>query len=209
MQNLNYKNFKIGLTLSLLCAIIIFITSYLLGKNNFFLLLNNNLGIIADYLFVLFTYLGDGLLWIPVLIFFIYSGRKILLPFLISCFVLATSLVQGFKYLIVPDELRPFTAIKGAVIHLVNGVTVNTSASFPSGHSATAFIFYLIFCLVIKNNWWLFAGLLYALLVGYSRIYLAQHFPFDVAGGIVVAVVSVSLSLLVQKIFEKKKSLKA
>lgn len=206
MQSLNYKNFRIGLILSMLCALVLFIFSFFLGKNNFFLLLNADLGIFADYFFRFFSDLGNGLLWIPLLVYFIYSGRKKLLPFLISCFALTTLLTQACKYLIVPDELRPTAAITTEFIHTVKGVTVYATASFPSGHTATAFVFYFIFCLVIKNDWWLIVGLLYALMVGYSRIYLAQHFPLDVAGGIIVAIVSVIFSLIIQNKIDKRKT---
>ncbi len=205
MQNLNYKNFKIGLILSTLCALILFIISFLYGKNNFFLFLNTDLGISADYFFRFFSYLGDGLLWIPLLVYFIYTEGKKSLPFLISCFILTTFLTQVCKYLIVPDELRPTSEISTALIHTVQDVRVHATASFPSGHTATAFVFYLIFCLVFKNNWWLVVGLLYALVVGYSRIYLAQHFPFDVAGGIAVAVISIIFSLIIQNKIDKHK----
>ncbi|MDQ6757618.1 MAG: phosphatase PAP2 family protein [Bacteroidota bacterium] len=208
MLSLNYKNFKIGVLLSVLCAFILFLLSYTYGKNNFFLLLNTDLGLFADHFFNVFSCLGDGLLWIPLLVYFIYSDRKKLLPFLISSFVLITAFTQVCKYVIVPDELRPTTAIAHSIIHTVAGVTVHTTASFPSGHTATAFTFYLIFCLITKNNWWIVLGLIYALLVGYSRIYLAQHFPFDVAGGITVAVISVIISLLLQKLFEKRNTKK-
>ena len=206
MKDLNYKNFRIGVIISLVCASVIFSVSYLYGKNNLFLLLNNDLGIVADYIFNFFSYMGDGLLWLPLLIYFIYKEGKKSLPFLISCFTLITIFTQAFKYLIVPDELRPSSAITDHIIHTVKGVTVFTTASFPSGHSATAFAFYLIFCLVFKNNSWLIIGLLYALAVGYSRIYLGQHFPFDVAGGIVVAIISVILSLLIQNRINNRKT---
>jgi membrane-associated phospholipid phosphatase len=132
------------------------------------------------------------------------EGKKSL-PFLVSCFVLTTLLTQVCKNLIVPDELRPTSAISTALIHTVQHVRVHATASFPSGHTATAFVFYLIFCLVFKNNWWLVVGLLYALVVGYSRIYLAQHFPFDVAGGIVVAVISIIISLFIQNKIDRQK----
>lgn len=206
MQNLNYKNFRIGLILSFFCALVIFILSYSYGKDQFFLLLNTNLGTAADNFFNFFSYLGDGLLWIPLVVYFIYKEGKKMLPLLISSFALTTAITQVCKYLIVPDELRPTSAITNEFIHTVAGVTVHATASFPSGHTATAFVFYLIFCLVFENKLWLVTGLLYALIVGYSRIYLAQHFPFDVAAGIVVAIVSVIFSLLIQNRFTKRKS---
>lgn len=205
MQSLNYKNFKTGLLLSMLCALILFIFSYSFGKNNSFLLLNTDLGISADHFFNFFSNLGDGLLWIPLVVYFIYKEGKKMLPFLISSFAITTAFTQACKYLIVPDELRPTAAITNEFIHTVKGVTVHLTASFPSGHTATAFVFYLTFCLVFENKLWLIAGLLYALTVGYSRIYLAQHFPYDVAAGIVVAIVSVIFSLLIQNWFDKRK----
>ena len=206
MLNLNYKNFRIAFALSVISALLIFIFSYSFGKNNSFLLLNADLGIVADNFFDFFSNLGDGLLWIPLIVYFIYKEGKKMLPFLISCFAISTAITQACKYLIVPDELRPTAAITSGFIHTVQGVTVHLTASFPSGHTATAFVFYLIFSLVFENKWWLFVGLLYGLTVGYSRIYLAQHFPFDVAGGIVVAIVSVIFSLLIQNKIDKRKT---
>ncbi|MGI8581409.1 MAG: phosphatase PAP2 family protein [Chitinophagaceae bacterium] len=206
MQTLNYKNFRIGLIISMFWAMALFIFSYFLGKTTLFLILNTDLGIFADYFFRFFSNLGDGLLWVPLLLHFIYKEGKKLLPFLISCFALTTLFTQACKYLIVPDELRPTAAITSEFIHTVKGVTVHATGSFPSGHTATAFVFYLIFCLVFDNTWWLIAGLIYALTVGYSRIYLAQHFPFDVAAGIVVAIVSVIFSLILQNEIGKKKT---
>jgi membrane-associated phospholipid phosphatase len=206
MQSLNYKNFRIGLLLSVLSALTLFLLSYSYGKNHFFLLLNTDLGTAGDNFFNFFSYLGDGLLWIPLVGYFVYKEGKQKLPLLISSFVFTTAFTQACKYLIVPDELRPTAAITQEFIHTVEGVTVHATASFPSGHTATAFVFYLIFCLVFENKLWLLAGLLYALIVGYSRIYLAQHFPFDVAAGIVVAIVSVVFSLLIQDRFAERKS---
>ena len=59
---------------------------------------------------------------------------------------------------------------------------------------------------MIREKWILPVGLLYALLVGYSRIYLAEHFPLDVGGGMITAVISVWLSVYIQQIWEKRRS---
>ncbi len=47
-------------------------------------------------------------------------------------------------------------------------------------------------------------GFTAALLAGYSRVYLAQHFPLDVGAGIICAVITVYLSLQIQKAFDKQ-----
>jgi membrane-associated phospholipid phosphatase len=51
----------------------------------------------------------------------------------------------------------------------------------------------------------MFLAIIVALLVGYSRIYLGQHFPLDIGAGIIVAICSVSLAVLVQGWFDKRR----
>ncbi len=75
-------------------------------------------------------------------------------------------------------------------LNLIEGIEMHTGAtSFPSGHTMSAFALYslLIFLLPKKHIYGAILFLL-ALLVGFSRIYLAQHFWPDVyAGGIIGA----------------------
>lgn len=46
-------------------------------------------------------------------------------------------------------------------------------------------------------------GAIYAIACGYSRIYLAQHFPLDVAGGIMVAIITVLTSIYINNKIKK------
>lgn len=58
--------------------------------------------------------------------------------------------------------------------------------SFPSGHAASTFG-----AAVTVSRMWPQARVLWwalAVLVGYSRIYLAHHYPLDVAGGAVLGI---------------------
>jgi membrane-associated phospholipid phosphatase len=191
------KVFHIAALVCVLTALFIFAVSYYLGKAELFLLLNTDLGRIADYYFKAFTNLGDGILWILIAVF-LWKYKRYYLRLCIFIFVLSTVFTQVFKYWIIPDEPRPTKALAGnSDIHVVPDVELHTVSSFPSGHTATAFCFFLLGCLVFNDKRWLYFGFLYALLVGYSRVYLAQHFPFDVAGGIIVALISVYLSLFI------------
>jgi membrane-associated phospholipid phosphatase len=207
MAGLEKKYFKMAVTASLVIALVLFLISFITGKEQFFLLLNANGGSIADYFFMIFTYGGDGLLWIPVLLITLFVlKRKDVFPLLISTFTLSTILTQLVKNIIMPGAPRPAKVITDSLlIHLVKGVEVYKTSSFPSGHTATAFCFYLLFCLLINKRWWFFAGLIYALLVGYSRVYLAQHFPLDVAAGIIVAIISTAAALRIQEYWWKRK----
>lgn len=208
MKNINTKYFRWGIIISLVCALFIFVFSFALGNEESFLLLNANMGKTADTFFTYITYLGDGIVWLVLLLFIWFIlKRKDAILLIVSTFLLSTIIVQLFKYIIAPDSLRPIKFIKDtSLIHTVPGVTIHTVSSFPSGHSATAFCIYLILCMLVQKRWWLLIGIIYALLVSYSRIYLAQHFPEDVGGGIITAIVSVVVSyVLTQNIYYNKK----
>ncbi|OYW82110.1 MAG: hypothetical protein B7Z27_00595, partial [Sphingobacteriia bacterium 32-37-4] len=130
-----------------------------------------------------------------------------LLPLILSAIVLSTLLVQTGKKIIYPNEARPTAAIESTTqspIHTVKGVIVHSNNSFPSGHTTTAFSLFLLGCLLLPYTYFWLIGFTAALLAGYSRVYLAQHFPLDVGAGIVCAVISVYLSLQIQKLFNKR-----
>jgi membrane-associated phospholipid phosphatase len=203
MQPLNYRHFKIATALTALSAILLLCGSFIMGKNDFFLFLNNNFGKTADLFFTFWTNMGDGIWWIPVLVLFILFRKKSL-PLLLGSFIFSELFIQLFKSLLFPDQPRPTKAITDlSLIHTVQGVELLKISSFPSGHTTEIFIFFLLASLLVNNKWIIPIGFVYALLVAYSRIYLAEHFPLDIAGGMIGALISVGLALLIQvKLFK-------
>jgi len=194
-----------AMLLSFCTSLPLIILSIYYGKKEFFLLMNNDWGIVADNFFHYWTYLGDGIAWVIVsLIILVF--RKNYAPLLFAAIVISTLLTQITKNFIMVAEPRPTAAITDInTIHTVMGVELHKAYSFPSGHTETAFSFYFLACFFINKKWMLAVGFLYACLVGYSRIYLAQHFPLDVGGGIITALITIYFSILIQQQWEKKK----
>lgn len=75
-------------------------------------------------------------------------------------------------------------------LYLVPGVDINNWFSFPSGHTATAFAVSFAMALLIRSKTGQYALLLLALGVGYSRIYLSQHFLVDVVAGSIIGILT-------------------
>ena len=206
LNNLNIVSFRNGAKWAIVAGVMLILFSFLGGKDELFLLLNHDLGPTADFFFNYFTHAGDGIFWVPLALYFIFYKRK-LLPLILSAIVLSTLLVQTGKKIIYPNEARPTAAIEStsqSPIHTVKGVTVHSNNSFPSGHTTTAFSLFLLGCLLLPYTYFWIIGFSLALLAGYSRVYLAQHFPLDVGAGMICAVISVYLSLQIQKAFDKK-----
>ncbi len=205
MQENNYLTFFKASIISFFAAMVITGFSIIVGKNNLFLLLNTDLGSIGDVFFKYATYLGDGVVWAIFTVYILIFNRK-KLPITLAAIIISTLIAHYIKGHLITINPRPTSAMPQLknIIHTIAGVELSYSGSFPSGHTTQAFTMYFLFCILFKKEWIVWVGFLLALLVGYSRVYQAQHFPIDVAGGIIVAIVSAWISLQIQILFEKK-----
>ena len=73
-------------------------------------------------------------------------------------------------------------------IHLVKGVYMLQHDSFPSGHSVTAFSTAVLITYLVKNKNWGIILFLTAVAIGYSRMYMSEHFFEDVTTGSFIGV---------------------
>jgi membrane-associated phospholipid phosphatase len=205
MYNNSLNTFYKASIISFFAAIIVGGFSLMMGKENLFLLLNNDVGNVADFVFNYITYLGDGLALIPFVAWVVWKKRNQFL-LTISSIIISTIIAQGIKRFILPIEPRPVEAIKNlSIIHTIPNVFVHTIGSFPSGHTTQVFTTFLLLCIFCNNVKILWIGFTVSLLVAYSRVYQAQHFPIDVAGGIIAALISVWCSVWINNGHKKRK----
>lgn len=207
MNNSSNKALWLAIILTVVTGGYLIIDSFIIGRDAFFLLLNKDLGGVADLFFKFWTNLGDGAAWVVVSILVLLYRRN-QWPLLFAAIIISTLITQLTKGYVIPAEPRPTAAIKGFPIHTVEGVEVHTAYSFPSGHTAAAFTIFLLGCILVRKKWVLPVGFAYALLVAYSRVYLAQHFPLDLGGGMITAVITILLSLAIQNAWDRRQQKK-
>ena len=203
MRSKAYWHFRIAGAFSILLAVLVAVFVTIYGKNDSFLIINKFNSPSFDYFFEYFTYLGDGMIWIPLLVY-VFLYQKDFLFTVIAAFVICTLLTQFSKWVIFADALRPLGLLKNQV-RMVPGVEVHSTSSFPSGHTSIAFTYALLMAFLLKRNFWTFFFPLVAFFVGYSRVYLAQHFVTDVFAGIIVGMASALLALLMYEQFKRRK----
>lgn len=190
--NMKINNFKLAAIFSFVFSGIIFILSFLIGKQSLFLLVNFNGGKVFDFFFRYWSHLGDGLIWLPFLVY-VYVKKKKFLIFVISTIFISSLIIQTIKRNKYTDLKRPYYIVANkSLIHTVEGVEIEEAHSFPSGHTGTAFTLALLVSLMVENGLIVIFFFVYAVLVGFARVYLSQHFPFDVAGGALIAVITVT-----------------
>jgi membrane-associated phospholipid phosphatase len=158
-----------------------------------------------DSFFIVFTYLGDGIftaacsLLIALLLFHKYGWSPLILALLTLLF--AGLFAQFFKQLLFPEALRPLSFFGDGHLRLIPGLEVYRHNSFPSGHTTSAFAFFGFVCLVLAKNrriWQVLAALC-AVGVGYSRMYLSQHFLEDVVFGASLGILAFLLALFLTR----------
>jgi membrane-associated phospholipid phosphatase len=160
---------------------------------------------ILDAFFANITHLGDGLILIIPIVFFIFYKYCYLLLLAISSLI-HLILVHIAKKWVFHGMPRPAEFFKDIPFYEVPGVELHHWGSFPSGHTTTAFMLATFLYLVLPKKMkihWLLMGI--AFLVGFSRVYLMQHFLMDVWAGALLGVLSSLVSyMLVLKFFSKK-----
>lgn len=102
--------------------------------------------------------------------------------------LLVAAIGVGVNQLIGGLWARPRPGITHHVTQLITGAN---DASFPSDHATLAFGLALPVLLYLRR--WGLLLLLCALVVGFARVYVGRHYPGDVAGSVVVALLLTAL----------------
>ncbi|MDQ3049054.1 MAG: phosphatase PAP2 family protein, partial [Bacteroidota bacterium] len=135
---------------------------------------------ILDKVLWAFTYLGDGVTALLVVIMLLAVNFRAAFLVAISNVVSAT-ITQILKHTLFSEYVRPKKFFEDFQdIYFVPGVDNYLYHSFPSGHTTCAFALYLALALLVKKHSYKMFFFVMALTVSYSRTYLSQHFLMDV-----------------------------
>lgn len=102
-----------------------------------------------------------------------------------------------------PARPRPMHTVEG-LDFVTNGYYTGNKFGTVSGHSATIWAIALLSAMVLKRKWFTALMMVVALLVCYSRIYLACHFPQDILLGAGVGVISALCGVGLFRVFKVK-----
>lgn len=147
---------------------------------------------------VLISYLGISLVLmiLTTCVLFFHDKRKIFS--LLASFAL-TSIMIFFLKLIV-HRIRPFEELGINTLNFLIGSGYSTwDFSFPSLHTALVFSALPFFTGKLKKYW-----LVFACLVGFSRLFFALHYPSDILAGAVIGFIT---GTILMRFFHLKKGI--
>ena len=78
------------------------------------------------------------------------------------------------------------------LVHIVNGRHGN-GCGFPSAHSANMWMLTFVIAHWLRSRLLAFSMAALTLLICYSRVYLGYHYPGDILGGLLLAIIVVAV----------------
>ncbi|MEZ4720436.1 MAG: phosphatase PAP2 family protein [Flavobacteriales bacterium] len=177
------KPFLIGQLAFLIVGIILLV---IFEKKELHLIINQIHHPVADGFFKYETKLAEGLaIGSAVLLLLLYKVRYGIIMMISTTGAGLTT--QFLKRVVFNDHHRPMKAFENIVdLHLIDGVELHKSFSFPSGHSTAAFALFLTLAFVLRKPKWQLVCLAMALTTAFSRVYLSQHFMQDIVAGSII-----------------------
>lgn len=197
-----FSEIKYFLGLSFVFILIGIITLTVGNKIPIHLYINNFHTPFFDIVFEYITYLGDGIFAVVLLLIvtILYAKRERLYIFLLglSTLLLTGIFAQFLKRVVFPNAMRPRKFIGDDLLYLIPGLDVHTMNSFPSGHTTAAFALFAFLSAVLFKKSIVFQFLIAttAILIGYSRMYLSQHFLEDVVTGAIIGLLAYLIARL-------------
>ncbi len=197
------QSFFLGYFFLLIVAIFILLTD---SKKAGFILLNPYHTDFLNYFFEAVTLIGDGFFSVVLCLVLLLIKKRYLSFMVFVSFATSGIVAQVLKAFI--SEARPALFFKkGSYPYFIDHVTLHNFHSFPSGHTTSAFALVAIFAFAFKDKKYAIPLLGLGALVGYSRIYLGQHFLHDVVAGSFVGVLfSIICWIGFAKFYEKLKN---
>lgn len=179
---------------------------FIYPKLELHLLLNSWHTGIQDVFFKYYSMLAEWPLYLLALLPLFWKKKELTIFFAL-CELSGGAMLQILKHTFSFD--RPICAFENyheMILPLVQGVNMHHSNSFPSGHASTFFVFCTCCALILayhykkrehrsRKTWLLFNLELLALLIlatlgAYSRVYLSQHWLFDVCVGSIIGFIT-------------------
>jgi lipopolysaccharide/colanic/teichoic acid biosynthesis glycosyltransferase len=168
------------------------------------LLVNQFHNSFLDIFFKYMTHVGDGTTAVLVIILLLCWRLEYGIIALIA-FGFTAGITQGLKQFVFENSNRPLLEMwdyyQHGNAHIVEGVNLKGSNSFPSGHTTSAMSVFCILALIFKRNWASFTFAVLAILASTSRMYLSQHFAEDVFAGTLIGTFG---TILIYLLFAEK-----
>ncbi|QVL50760.1 MAG: phosphatase PAP2 family protein [Thiocapsa sp.] len=161
-------------------CLIVGLTLYLgVGYDAGFIRINAAAAAYPDWLWQCLTVLGDERVAFALALLFALRYPRVFWALILAALIAAVY-SRGFKALF--DATRPPGVLAADTFNLIG--PGHTRASFPSGHSVTAAVFFGV--LIYFARWTALRALFLtlAVLAGLSRVAVGVHWPVDVAAGL-------------------------
>ena len=173
------RSFFLAYFLFLAFALFILFTQ---NKEEGFILMNPYHTRFLDFVFEGITLLGDGIFSVVFCLALLMVKKRHLSFIVFISFAASGIVAQVLKYFI--SEARPAIFLeKTNYPYFIENVTLHNFHSFPSGHTTSIFALVSIIAFASQDKKSAIPLLLLGVLVGYSRLYLGNHFLADVTVG--------------------------